>query len=190
MSAEWFVERFNREGLSIKRPSPGGASAIVCQCAGCANVKLIRNTGEAITPLEVVLKKLRVAGWHDRKAVWKCPDCIEREKTMAESAKQPLSAAPDLKTLRLIMEAVGDHFDADKGCYRAGKSDEVLAKELGYAATAVARVREEAFGPIKPQVPAEVVKLQGDIASMREMLAELEQRVARIVQGYHSRAAG
>jgi hypothetical protein len=61
-----------------------------------------------------------------------------------------------------------DHYDADRKRYKGEMSDELISQKTGYAVAAVAKLREDDFGPAGP--PPQLLHL-------KENLGKLEHRI-------------
>ncbi|MEW6256909.1 MAG: hypothetical protein AB1592_13220 [Pseudomonadota bacterium] len=139
-----------------------------------------------------------------------CPTCIasETEARRAKHSKEPapmpapekvISAPPlpspaassAIVTAYLLLE---DHYDKAAKAYRAGWSDERVAKESGLAVEAVAKRREADFGPLVVDTTAQDLRhewdgLRSDIKALRTgagqlalLLKGLDEREARLAK--------
>jgi hypothetical protein len=88
--------------------------------------------------------------------------------TMPTPAFSPASVA----ALRKVFAALEDYFDVDNGCYKAGNSDEKIAKTCGVSADAVKKYRTEAFG--KLAAPSEFYDIQRDLRAVEALFLKLD----------------
>jgi hypothetical protein len=125
-------------------------------------------------PAEAIASKLKRAGWTLGRHI-RCPDHAHprKEKRKGDNVvelvtkeKQSVAASDAARTAkRLVILALDESFNTEKGCYRQGVSDATIAKELGIAEETVVRLREEFCGPLK--APSEIEELQKQIDEIR-----------------------
>ncbi|MFZ2620863.1 MAG: hypothetical protein WAX89_08340 [Alphaproteobacteria bacterium] len=87
-----------------------------------------------------------------------------------------LHPKPSADALKLRRKAIGlldEHFDADKGVYRNGYSDERISKESGLALAALIVLREQNFGELKALMSPEAV------AALVQRLTKAETTLAQ-----------
>ncbi len=115
-------------------------------------------------PPEAIAQTYRHKGWEVddgcRSAV--CPKCQERPVIDHSSEA--------IKRQRQAFALLDEHFQVDEGCFAPGWSDAKISKETGLAATAVAKLREAAYGPIK--ISPELLEAGREIAAVRSKLAD------------------
>lgn len=121
-------------------------------------------------PPNVWIKHFQNRGWNfvHKKPV--CPDCSSHNKeekvppelkAVPANDKQPTDSAKRVR--RLVYMAIEESYIEDKG-YKAGVTDETIAKECNCAENLVASVRQEFFGDAGEPLPPEVAQLRDDIA--------------------------
>ena len=96
----------------------------------------------------------------------------------AATTKQPSPLDP--RQLRQAMGLLEQYFDDAAGSYGAGRSDRLIAEEVGVAAAAITALREEAFGPIRAD--PEVEAIRKDVVDIKTLLAEVDKRLDRLDQ--------
>jgi hypothetical protein len=143
----------------------------------CASV-ITYTTPKTMSP-EGLRRKLEVEGWR-LGARRRCPRCnapkAHKENTMPVATPTPpppplapAGAAPS-DAARAIRRAVlvwlDEAYDVTKHVYRAGVTDESIAKETGSAVEAVKKLREEFYGPLAE--PTELAEVRAEIAAIRK----------------------
>jgi hypothetical protein len=93
---------------------------------------------------------------------------------LSSAAMQQLLREPTMFEIRRIIEAVGIYFDETEGRYTKGYSDQKIGEELNLPWAMVQKVRDQSGYKLK--IDPEVAKLSSDIATVKEMLADLERR--------------
>lgn len=155
---------------------------------GCGEALVFRT--RTLLPADVVASKIANMGWKlGSKST--CPGPHNKEPhPMAANDPAPTNvsamlretgivpAAPKLPSRdaramrREAMDWLTEAFDPDKGRYKAGIHDASIAAETGLAEEAVAKLREEFFGPIK--LPSEVEELLSKMQAIREMIGDFD----------------
>jgi hypothetical protein len=79
---------------------------------------------------------------------------------------------------RLLRLALEDYYDDRARCYRDGRTDASLAKEFGLSESAVAKIREEDYGPLER--PTDLAGLIADVREAKRQIAALEGRLQLI----------
>jgi hypothetical protein len=171
------------EGLSHQ--TLRGQIIVKAQCE-CGESEIIES-GRPLPP-EQFAKKFKAKGWAlgRRMACPKCRSAPERKEPqkMPEPDREPAQPSDAARTQRrMIYIALEAAYDESARHYKAGHSDETIAKEVGCAANAVRIVREEFFGPAQPPEPPEIAQLRADLASAletsRAYRAEADRMVAQ-----------
>lgn len=119
---------------------------------------------------------------------------MQLRPTPAPLTAATLDATPDQK--RRVRDLLDQYFDDATGCYlpdQAGRyySDQRVAAELGLPWALVAKIREQAYGPLRTD--PEVVALHKDLEAARSEQALLEARIGelgRTIQALADRLAG
>lgn len=173
------------------RPGVGGVTTTAhLQCSRCP-AKGSRPCKTDQTPQKLDAA-FRHAGWRLDPHV--CPDCQQKEAKPKErnvSAAKPSPAA--MKAQVQMFTLLSAWFDADKGAYATGWSDQRVAKETGLAVELVVEYRRTGFGELKE--PSEIAALRSDInalealqresaASFAQGLAELRAKLARVSERF------
>jgi hypothetical protein len=164
--------------------STPGLFVVTLPCSECRTPEDY-TMSRKLPPL-VVAKHFKSRGWKiGRKANGHvCPN-HSKEKTMTKispaihSAAAPTPAEVSDKARAARREAMtwlGDEFDIAAGRYRGKESDATIAEAVGLSVEAVAKLREEFYGPLK--VPSELEQLGKEIAALRES-AEAEAKALR-----------
>jgi hypothetical protein len=101
-----------------------------------------------------------------------------RGETSKHSEVRQFEPMP-IKNIIKISEYLEQHFS--DGMYKGNWSDEEVAEHSGFSVTAVAKVREEAYGPIIARfVPTAFIE---EIKAAKEMIADIEQRFKDYIAG-------
>lgn len=101
-----------------------------------------------------------------------------RGETLKHSEVRHFTPMP-IKNIIKISEYLEQHFT--DGVYDIDWSDEEVAEHSGFSVTAVAKVREEAYGPIIARfVPTSFTE---EIKAVKEMIADIEQRFKDYIAG-------
>lgn len=77
-----------------------------------------------------------------------------------------------VSAMRKVFAALEDNFDAEKGEYRHGYSDERIAKETGISVDGVKKYRIDGFGKLRP--PSELDTLKREVEELQEMFLKFE----------------
>ena len=143
-------------------------------------------------PTHIVLRKFEQHGWsvHERlKRRCICPKCRRIEKERKDMKPQPSLAvaitadAPPPRNLTpletvSVIDKLRAVFDEKAGIYLDGMSDKKIGEQLDIPWASVAQFRESIGYKLKGN--PELLALKGDIAVMREMLAECERRLTKL----------
>jgi len=163
------------------RSGVGGATLTAhLQCSVCPKKGDLKV--RSLMPPEPIDQKFAQAGW--KLDPHRCPDCIDRiaqEKIMTTAAKITVPANAFGKAFALL----GTHFNAERGQFEQGWSDQKIAAETGLAPAAVAEFRKGSFGELK-EAP-EVASLRADIASLEQLHREHADSVGREVAALRTR---
>lgn len=117
-----------------------------------------------------------------------CPDCETRSRalknakqtsetsaeTLGQKGAKPTPSPAAAQALALLYMALSDGYDTHAKKYRAGVSDETIAKEVGLSVEVVRARRESDFGPVAID-PYEALR-----AALTEQQALLERFVEQI----------
>lgn len=98
----------------------------------------------------------------DRKTPTKGPIAMASQQAKLEPARSPAA----LKALPELYMALGDYYDADLKLYKAGWSDERIAKELKLAPEFVAARRNSDFGPLVKPDPLKGIRASAEAARL------------------------
>lgn len=77
--------------------------------------------------------------------------------------------------MRKVFAALEDNFDAEKGEYLHGYSDERIAKETGISVDGVKKYRIDGFGKLR--APTELDVLKRDVEELQEMYLKFENEM-------------
>ena len=147
----------------------GGGFVVRVKCEECESDLDALQTGTLLGP-QALASKLRQRGWrlgtHNL-----CPEHKHlRKKIVMRLSATPANALPALPSTdkareakRLALVGLDESFVIDTGQYKGDKSDESIGKEVGLAAAAVAKLREELYGPLMPT--GEFIKLRQELAA-------------------------
>ena len=83
---------------------------------------------------------------------------------LAPAGAAPSDAARAIR--RAVLVWLDEAYDVTKHVYRAGVTDESIAKETGSAVEAVKKLREEFYGPLAE--PTELAEVRAEIAAIRK----------------------
>jgi hypothetical protein len=169
-------------------------------CVECDQRKLAFHMRNRL-PDRQVSKKIEAYGWTlGRKPV--CPDHKQEKPTVnGTTHTPPIQAIADHaaevtdKARRARREALSfleDCFDAPKGCFKGGENDASIAKACDLSEAAVAKLREEFYGPLKtpPELAAFVTELDAmkkDIAVLRRDSATRLEAMETRIEAYRKR---
>lgn len=95
---------------------------------------------------------------------------------VSPAKQQPTEAAKKAK--RLVYQALEDYYDDVHKQYRAGHSDETVAKETGAAVEFVRSIRDADFGPAGP--PSELEALKLEVIQMGREVSEIHEKIERL----------
>lgn len=175
------VQRVLGNDVSV---GPHGLSVLI-PCKGpCAGVVTFA-TPKVMSP-EGLRRKLEVEGWRlgSRRQCPKCnaPKAQSKEKVSVSDkstlmtaaapramaaatppAQSPTDAARAVR--RAVIQWLEEAYDVGKSAYRAGVTDDSIAKETGAAVALVKQLREENYGPLA--MPSEVAELLAEMSAIR-----------------------
>lgn len=80
-----------------------------------------------------------------------------------------------VSAMRKVFAALEDNFDAVKGEYLHGYSDEKIAKETGISIDGVKKYRIDGFGKLKP--PSELDNAKREIDELTELFVKFENEM-------------
>lgn len=119
---------------------------------------------------------------------------IKPAKTPALSVVAEAPRQPTRDDIRSILDALGDCYLVDKGCYAKDGSDEALAKSLNVPRAWVSAERDRAFGPDACEDDgkdaAALAKISADLKRMGDEAFDLASRFEakhREVEALHAR---
>jgi hypothetical protein len=132
-------------------------------------------------PPEAIAKKMMQKGWtvgshllcpkHSRKpkkAANDAPQQHEEEEIMVTptppAPKPPAPTVAAREARRLAIAGLDEGYDITNERYKSGWSDKKIADECGIGEAAVAKLREELYGPLGE--PAELVALRSELAAL------------------------
>lgn len=162
------------------------------RCAGCNCVRDFQVELVKGLHSDVIVGRAKLAGWRaDRydPAITRCPQCVAIETTKwrdsnaelkkLESKTATMTAIPkevtpireptveEKQAIRIRLDV---HFDARKGMYLNGYSDEVIATEVKVPLIVVQRLRDNSYGPIK--VTPEDLAMAAEVRALRKEHAD------------------
>ena len=105
---------------------------------------------------------------------------IEPESEMTQESEKPTMSDAAKKVKRMIYMALEDYFDDTKGRYKDGKSDAVIAKELGTSEKFVRTIREADYGALKE--PDELAEIRAQISAAVSELGKMQNRLDQIAK--------
>ncbi len=129
---------------SLVRATPGGRMVIRIECTDCSATA--DHPGSKVKP-PAAAKFFRQKNWevdtNGRSA--KCPRCNH----MKAKSSDMKSVSPDARKMqRAAYRLLEENFDEDTGCYAPGWSDAEIAKHCKLSESAVADLRNDAFGEL------------------------------------------
>ena len=77
--------------------------------------------------------------------------------------------------MRKVFAALEDNFDAEKGEYLHGYSDERIAKETGISIDGVKKYRIDGFGKLR--APTELESLKREVEELQELFLKFENEM-------------
>ncbi len=179
--------------FSAKQPDGSFRRAREIGCHACLRTETLRVVTNQFTG-HATIKKFEQLGWrHENGLRWLCPQCwqarLERRKKDGGSMSkvEPINVPPRSLTLvemRKVMAALDDHFNAEKGIFDPGWSDQRIADEVGVPRASVVLVRREAFGEIKldpelQEIKAEIDQMLGKLAALSDRVAKIEEKTGK-----------
>jgi hypothetical protein len=100
-----------------------------------------------------------------------------------------------VSAMRKVFAALEDNFDAEKGVYLHGYSDERIAKETGISVDGVKKYRIDGFGKLRPPTELDIVKREIDELTglfvkfeneMKEKLKDARARILTMQRRYYT----
>lgn len=173
----------HREAKLLAGNGTGGYN-LTLPCSKCGPITV--HLGVKLPP-DQVAKRLKNRGWTLGKNCV-CPD-HEKEPAMPKSdlmnetslAPSGTAAPPPTDKARVARREtimlLEDVFDVSTGRYREGEDDASVGRVTGLAKEAVAKLREEFYGPLK--VPTELETLRENISKLRK---ELEMNGSALIR--------
>lgn len=177
----------------------GVASILSLYCDHCTK-RMDALTMKSRGDPEQLAKRLNAIGWRLGRRL-ACPTHRNERKEhsmpndtappVAYDIEQPaLVLAATEKAKRAKRECISileDVFNVEKGCYSTGESDETVGRTVNLAPAAVAKIREEFFGPIKR--PPELAELFAAIEDATARMTEWQGNVNKEAASYDSELA-
>jgi hypothetical protein len=155
--------------------NPTGPIKIVLTCEGGHDVEWASANR---IPAEAIASKLKRQGWELGRHV-KCPEHAHPRKKrkqkeggaviMTDTLEQAQASDAARTAKRLVILALDEFFNIEKGQYRSGQSDATIAKDLGIAEETVAQLRNDFCGPLK--VPDEIEDVERQMHELRQSFA-------------------
>ncbi|KAA5603006.1 hypothetical protein F1188_20185 [Roseospira marina] len=165
------------------------------QCDQCG--AMARRHWRDLSDPQIAEKNFKTQGWVIGKAVT-CPACsaqkhktpappgAERKRTDRMTTERKTSQKPRDLTVEergRVRDALDVYFDAEKGFYTDGYSDQQVGRELDLPWASVAAFRDLAYGPIRSdpileEVRAGLVAVEKTLAGLKAKAATLEQRLS------------
>lgn len=93
---------------------------------------------------------------------------LREKETMATAQITPQTVS----AMRKVFAALEDNFDAEKGEYLHGYSDERIAKETGISVDGVKKYRIDGFGKLRP--PTELDAVEREINELTALFVKFE----------------
>lgn len=174
--------RLGTRGRSVVSLPSAGGLVVKLACSGCPTVG--ERNMRVLMPPEQIDKKFAQAGWKLDPHL--CPNCqalAAEEKAQMASAPSPAAIAAQARMFKLLDE----HFDPEKGAFRAEWNDKRIADETGMKPETVAAFRKAAFGEIKED-PA-LAALRADINALEALQRETAASVAQDIAALRGRLA-
>lgn len=118
-----------------------------------------------------MVEQFRRRNWYigNKETYALCPKCFQLEEEKKEVNKVVTQSGYALRKQRQIFHLLDEHFNVEAGRYNGDWSDKKIAAETNMAESHIAKVRDEAYGPLKTD-PA-LVKLRDEIQETRKALA-------------------
>ncbi len=192
------VQRVLGNDVSV---GPHGLSVLI-PCKGpCAQVVKFA-TPKVMSP-EGLRRKLEVEGWRLARPRC-CPLCnaalpqMKEKKPVSDKSTLMATAAPRAVATvptptdaaramrRAVIQWLEEAYDVGKSVYRAGVTDESIAKETGAALALVKQLREENYGPLS--IPPEIAELAADLEGLRRDTREEQGRHDSAMSALNGRA--
>lgn len=90
-----------------------------------------------------------------------------------------------VSAMRKVFALLEDNFDADKGQYLAGYSDERISKETGISIDGVKKYRVDGFGKLQP--PTELNAMKRDLEELERLFLTFESEHKAAVKDLRAR---
>lgn len=197
---ETSVQRILGRDVSV---GPHGLSVFI-PCKGPCDQVVTFRTPKVMSP-EGLRRKLETDGWRLARPRH-CPTCnaaqpqtkekkpvTHKPTLMATAAPRAVAAAPPPTPTeaaramrRQVIQWLEEAYDVDKSAYRAGVTDESIAKETGAALALVKQLREENYGPLA--IPPEFVGLATELEALRRETREEQGRHDSVMSALNGRA--
>ncbi len=169
------IDQSNVYRLQRPRDRAAGSKSdvvIVCDCGASDSIRARGNT-----PTEVIGQRFRQRGWQvdapGKKAA--CREC-QMKKTANGAAPTSAAQISMVASVRLLDE----HFDKENGRYEQGWSDASIAKQVGLAETAIASLRETAYGPLA--VDPEIAKIEHEVSKVSQRVDQSQRELGGLIQ--------
>lgn len=173
---DWKAERMTVAGTTVS------GYRVACRCGSVSHI-LGQDMGKRLAA-EMIPLKFEQRGWSiGRKPEDdKCPICVKAErlakrpptpapkKTESKMTTVDLPRKPTRDQRRRVMEELDDKYPVAERGYKAGHSDESVAKHLNVPRAWVTELREQLYGP-------EVVVDFGSFSTRVAKLADYVQRL-------------
>lgn len=154
------------------------------ECAECGSKDEWRINSNRPPP-DALPRHFAAKGWQVVKKPT-CPECMEKKRkpkmtasvTPIKTEAEPSDAAK--KVRRAVYTALELYFDEHAGCFKEGKTDALIAKELGTAEQFVRSIREADFGALKE--PSELTDIRTQIDGFTSELGKLRAKLDAIAR--------
>lgn len=199
MSHGWeaSVQRILGRDVSV---GPHGLSVFI-PCKGPCGRAITFKTPKVMSP-EGLRRKLETEGWRLARPRH-CPNCnavkpqtkekpvTDKSTLMATAAPRAVATVPTPTDAaramrRAVIQWLEEAYDVGKSVYRAGVTDESIAKETGAALALVKQLREENYGPLS--IPPEIAELAADLEALRRDTREEQGRHDSAMSALNGRA--
>lgn len=100
------------------------------------------------------------------------------------SALSPTDAARAMR--RAVLQWLDEAYDVGKSIYRAGVTDESIAKETGASVALVKQLREENYGPLS--MPPELTEVMEELAGIKRDLLTTREKFDSAMSAITGRA--
>lgn len=191
------VQRILGRDVSV---GPHGLSVFI-PCKGPCDQVITFRTPKVMSP-EGLRRKLEVDGWRLARPRH-CPNCNAarpqtKEKPVTDkptlavvptppappAAPTPTDAARAMR--RAVIQWLEEAYDVDKANYRAGVTDESIAKDTGAALALVKQLREENYGPLS--LPPELAEVMEELGGIKRELTTTREKFDSAMSAITGRA--